>query len=102
MERASPSIFLFVEDAALGLAGVRRLAAQFDAAPDIEVDCRLARTRLVALLDRHIGAVAEVFASRDGSPAFLVGSHVAVVDTETNRKIADVPVGKLPWGVAIP
>ena len=26
---------------------------------------------------------------------------VSVIDTESNRKIADVPVGKLPWGVAI-
>jgi YVTN family beta-propeller protein len=25
-----------------------------------------------------------------------------VIDTQSNRKIADVPVGKLPWGVAIP
>jgi YVTN family beta-propeller protein len=27
---------------------------------------------------------------------------VAVVDTQANRKIADVPVGERPWGVAIP
>jgi len=27
---------------------------------------------------------------------------VAVIDTESNTKIADVPVGELPWGVAIP
>jgi YVTN family beta-propeller protein len=24
-----------------------------------------------------------------------------VINTETNTKIADVPVGELPWGVAI-
>jgi YVTN family beta-propeller protein len=24
-----------------------------------------------------------------------------VIDTRTNRKVADVAVGKLPWGVAI-
>jgi len=26
---------------------------------------------------------------------------VAVIDTETNTKIADIAVGELPWGVAI-
>ena len=26
---------------------------------------------------------------------------VSVIDTARNLKIADVPVGKLPWGVAI-
>ena len=25
----------------------------------------------------------------------------AVIDTETNTKIAEIPVGELPWGVAI-
>jgi len=24
-----------------------------------------------------------------------------VIDTETNTKIAEIPVGELPWGVAI-
>jgi len=24
-----------------------------------------------------------------------------VIDTRTNRKVADIAVGKLPWGVAI-
>ena len=28
-------------------------------------------------------------------------NSVAVIDTETNTKIADVAVGELPWGVAI-
>jgi YVTN family beta-propeller protein len=26
---------------------------------------------------------------------------VAVIDTVENRKIADIPVGSLPWGVVI-
>ena len=26
---------------------------------------------------------------------------VSVIDTESNRVVATVPVGKLPWGVAI-
>jgi len=26
---------------------------------------------------------------------------VAVIDTETHTKIAEIPVGELPWGVAI-
>jgi YVTN family beta-propeller protein len=26
---------------------------------------------------------------------------VAVIDTETNKKIAEITVGTLPWGVAI-
>jgi YVTN family beta-propeller protein len=26
---------------------------------------------------------------------------VSVIDTDSNTKLADVPVGKLPWGVAI-
>jgi YVTN family beta-propeller protein len=27
-------------------------------------------------------------------------ASVAVIDTEKNAKIAEIPVGKLPWGVA--
>jgi len=29
--------------------------------------------------------------------------HVAhgVIDTDTNAKVAEIPVGELPWGVAI-
>ena len=26
---------------------------------------------------------------------------VAVIDTEANKKIVEIPVGALPWGVAI-
>jgi YVTN family beta-propeller protein len=30
-----------------------------------------------------------------------VASAAVVIDTETNTKIAEIPVGELPWGVAI-
>jgi YVTN family beta-propeller protein len=33
--------------------------------------------------------------------AFGRSSAVAVVDTETNTTIAELPVGDLPWGVAM-
>jgi YVTN family beta-propeller protein len=29
------------------------------------------------------------------------GGVVSVIDTESNTKLTDITVGKLPWGVAI-
>jgi YVTN family beta-propeller protein len=40
----------------------------------------------------------------DGSKLYVAcgrSNAIAVVDTATNTKIADVAVGALPWGVAL-
>jgi YVTN family beta-propeller protein len=40
----------------------------------------------------------------DGKKLYVAcgrSNAVAVVDTDTYKKIADIPVGELPWGVAI-
>ena len=76
-----------VENAALGLAGIVGLAAQLDAAPDIEVDRRLARSRLVALLDGDIGAVVEILAGRDRGAALVVGGDVEIVDADRAAQV---------------
>jgi len=42
--------------------------------------------------------------TRDGRKLYGAcgrSASVSVIDTERNAKIADIPVGKLPWGVAI-
>jgi YVTN family beta-propeller protein len=39
----------------------------------------------------------------DGRKLYVACGHsnaVAVIDTEPNTKIAEIPVGELPWGVA--
>ena len=40
----------------------------------------------------------------DGKKLYVAcgrAGSVAVIDTGSNQKIADIAVGKLPWGVAI-
>ena len=40
----------------------------------------------------------------DGGKLYVAcgrSNAVAVIDTATNTKIAEIPVGELPWGVAI-
>ena len=40
----------------------------------------------------------------DGKKLYVAcgrSNAVAVIDTDTNTKIAEIPVGELPWGVAI-
>lgn len=41
----------------------------------------------------------------DGAKLYVANGRsgtVSVIDTAGYRKLADVPVGELPWGVAIP
>ena len=45
-----------------------------------------------------------ILASPDGSKLYVAcgrSDAVAVIDTTGNRKIAEIPVGSLPWGVVI-
>jgi YVTN family beta-propeller protein len=40
----------------------------------------------------------------DGAKLYVANGRsgtVSVIDTASNRRIADIAVGKLPWGVAI-
>jgi YVTN family beta-propeller protein len=40
----------------------------------------------------------------DGGKLYIAcgrSNAVAVVDARTNQKIAEIPVGQLPWGIAI-
>ena len=40
----------------------------------------------------------------DGAKLYVASGRsnaVSVIDTTTNAKIAEIPVGELPWGVAI-
>jgi YVTN family beta-propeller protein len=40
----------------------------------------------------------------DGKKLYVAAGRsnaVSVIDTETNQKITDVPVGERPWGVVI-
>jgi YVTN family beta-propeller protein len=41
----------------------------------------------------------------DGRKLYVANGRsnsVSVIDTAARRKLVDVPVGELPWGVAIP
>ena len=64
----------------------------------------------VLLIDSATGKVERRLKMRGQNPEHAVfspdgkwlrSSAAAVIDTETNTKIAEVPVGELPWGVAI-
>jgi len=40
----------------------------------------------------------------DGRKLYVANGRsnsVSVIDTEANQKIADIPVGELPWGVVV-
>jgi YVTN family beta-propeller protein len=40
----------------------------------------------------------------DGRKLYVAAGRsnaVSVIDTETNRKLLDIPVGEIPWGVVI-
>jgi YVTN family beta-propeller protein len=40
----------------------------------------------------------------DGRKLYVANGRsnsVSVIDTEARKKLADIPVGELPWGVAI-
>jgi len=40
----------------------------------------------------------------DGTKLYVANGRsnsVSVIDTSTNRKLKDIPVGELPWGVFI-
>src|SRR5690606_15200615 len=76
------SVFALEEEAALGFAAVIGLAAQLHAPADVEVDPGLAGPGLVALFQREISAVVEIFAGRHRRAAVVIGPDVEIVDAD--------------------